>query len=203
MEEVINIQGLNGEEVWRKLYNKELTTKKNVLEYIDKLRVVKKGDIDYDQMQSIYNFLYEKIEEMHINIKPNTIMFLKNELKKQIGKYVFEKEPNKLNHFIEFFKKAYPPHERRKDFTWVLMDLDKIVDEQIWNTLKYINSYCLEGGILNEDAKTDIIREVEKLVLRKNLTYINNVRSLEALNKALEIKIISSKGDYVVKKIKK
>ena len=75
MEELINIQGLNGEEVWRKLYNKELTTKKNVLEYIDKLRVVKKGDIDYDQMQSIYNFLYKKIEEMHINIKPNTIMF--------------------------------------------------------------------------------------------------------------------------------
>ncbi len=36
------------------------------------------------------------------------------------------------------------------------MDLDKIVDEQICNTLKYINSYCLEGGVLNENAKTDI-----------------------------------------------
>lgn len=26
MEKIINIQGLNGEEVWRELYNKELNT---------------------------------------------------------------------------------------------------------------------------------------------------------------------------------
>lgn len=200
MEEIINIQGLNGEEVWKEIYNKELNTKKNVLEYIDRLRITKKGEIDYDQMQSIYNFVYEKIEAMHENIKPNTIMFLKNELKKQIGKYVFEKEPNKLNHFIEFFKEAYPPHERRKDFTWVLMDINKIVDEQIWTTLTYINFYCLNGGTLSEEAKSDIIEQVEKLVSRKNLTYINNVRSLEALNKALGIKIITSKGKYKIKK---
>lgn len=44
---------------------------------------------------------------------------------------------------------------------------------------------------------------MEKLVSRKNLTYINNVRSLEALNKSLGIKIVSNKGDYKIKKYKK
>ena len=32
-EENINFENLNGEEVWEKLYNKELNTKKNILEY--------------------------------------------------------------------------------------------------------------------------------------------------------------------------
>lgn len=201
-EEMINLENLNGEEVWEKLYNKELNTKKNILEFIEMTKVLKKN-ADVYTIESTYNFIYRNIDKMSNTVKPNTIMYLQNALKAQLGKFVTVKDPKFQSTFVEFFKEAYPKGERRKDFTWVLMDLDKIVDEQIWNTLKYINSYCLEGGILNEDAKTDIIREVEKLVLRKNLTYINNVRSLEALNKALEIKIISSKGDYVVKKLKK
>ena len=108
MNNEINLQGLNGEEVYKALYNKELNTKKNVLEYIDALRVLKKVDeIDYDQMQSVYDFVYESINNMHESIKPNTIMYLKNELKKQIGKYVFNKEPDKVNYFIEFYKFIY------------------------------------------------------------------------------------------------
>jgi hypothetical protein len=198
MEEEMNLQGLNGEEVWEKLYNKELATKKNVLEYIDIIKILKKSEIDPDQMQSVYNFVYEKIDEMKSLIKPNTIMFLKNELKKQIGKYVFEKEPETTNHFIEFFEEAYPPHERRKDFTWVLMDVSKISDEQIWTTLKYINFCCLKGAKLSSDEKKDIIKEVKRLVGRKNIKNINNVRSLDTLNKELGIKITSKRDIYKV-----
>ena len=43
MEKEINLQGLNGKEVYEALYDKELNTKKNVLEYINKLNVLKKS----------------------------------------------------------------------------------------------------------------------------------------------------------------
>ena len=202
MNNEINLQGLNGEEVYNVLYNKELNTKKNVLEYIDALKVLKKAEeVDYDQMQSVYDFVYESINKMHESIKPNTIMYLKNELKKQIGKFVFNKEPDKVNYFIEFFKEAYPVHERRKDFTWVLMDINKISDEQILTTLKYINFCILKGARLNEEEKIDILREVKRLVKRKNLHNINDVRSLKALNEALKIKIVSKKDDFIIKEL--
>ncbi|MBE6047502.1 MAG: hypothetical protein E7213_03675 [Clostridium sp.] len=202
MNNEINLQGLNGEEVYKALYDKELNTKKNVLEYIDTLKVLKKAcEIDYDQMQSVYDFVYESINNMHDSIKPNTIMFLKNELKKQIGKFVYNKEPDKVNYFIEFFKEAYPVHERRKDFTWVLMDISKISDEQILKTLKLINYYILQGAHLNKEERADIIREIERLVKRKNLHNINDVRSLKALNDELKIKIVSNKNGFLIKQI--
>lgn len=202
MNKEINLQGLNGEEVYEALYNKELNTKKNVLEYIDILKVLKKSEeIDYDQMQSVYDFVYENINKMHESIKPNTIMYLKNELKKQIGKFVYNKEPDKVNYFIEFFKDAYPVHERRKDFTWVLMDINKISDEQILTTLKFINFYVLKGGSIREEERADILREVKRLVKRKNLHNINDVRSLKALNEALKIKIVTKKDDFLVKEL--
>lgn len=198
MEE-INLQGLNGEEVWEKLYNKELTTKKNMLEYIDTLKILKKREeIDYDQMQSVYDFVFEKIKDMKASIKPNTAMYLKNELKKQIGKYVFEKDQKEENHFLEFFHEAYPIKMRRKDFTWVLMDIERISNEQILTTLKYINFCCIKGATLSEDEKKDIIREVERLVRRKRVKDINDVRSLDTLNKELGIKIISKKDTFKV-----
>ena len=202
MNKEINLQGLNGEEVYEALYNKELNTKKNVLEYIDILKVLKKSEeIDYDQMQSVYDFVYESINKMHESIKPNTIMYLKNELKKQIGKFVYNKEPDNVNYFIEFFKDAYPVHERRKDFTWVLMDINKISDEQILTTLKFINFYVLKGGSIREEERADILREVKRLVKRKNLHNINDVRSLKALNEALKIKIVTKKDDFLVKEL--
>lgn len=202
MNKEINLQGLNGEEVYEALYNKELNTKKNVLEYIDILKVLKKSEeIDYDQMQSVYDFVYESINKMHESIKPNTIMYLKNELKKQIGKFVYNKEPDNVNYFIEFFKEAYPVHERRKDFTWVLMDINKISDEQILTTLKFINFYVLKGGSIREEERADILREVKRLVKRKNLHNINDVRSLKALNEALKIKIVTKKDDFLVKEL--
>lgn len=202
MDKEINLQGLNGKEVYEALYDKELSTKKNILEYIDKLRVLKKSEeIDYDQMQSVYDFVYEAIDNMHESIKPNTIMYLKNELKKVIGKYVFNKEPGKVNYFIEFFKEAYPPHERRKDFTWVLMDISKISDEQILTTLKYINFCILKGAHLTDEEKKDILREVKRLVKRKNIHNINDVRSLKALNEELKIKIVSKKEEFLIREL--
>ena len=201
MIEEINLQGLNGIEVWKNLYNKELDTKKSILEYIEEVKVLKSGEIDHDQIEMVYNMIYKSIEAMADNIKPNTIMFLKNELKKQLGKYVSEKDPKEINHFIEFFKEAYPPKERRKDFTWVLMDINKIVDEQIWTTLKFINAFCLKGFALDNEAKEDILDVLKILVKRKNITSINNVRSLSRLNEVLDIKIVSDHSSFKIKRL--
>jgi hypothetical protein len=129
-------------------------------------------------------------------------MYLKNQLKAQLGKYVNEKDPKPINHFVEFFKEAYPENNRRKDFTWVLMDIRKISDEQIWTTLTYINAWCIKGNKLSESQKKDIIKMIEVLISKKNLKYINQLKSLENLRNGLNIKFMNIKGILKVKQVK-
>ncbi|MDU7439972.1 MAG: hypothetical protein E7L05_05220, partial [Clostridium sp.] len=69
-----NFENLNGEEIWEKLYNKELNTKKNILEYIEMTGILIKEKVDIYQIESTYNFIYKKIDEMGTIIKPNTVM---------------------------------------------------------------------------------------------------------------------------------
>ena len=195
MSEEIILKGLNSCEIWEKLYNKELNNKKNILEYIEMTKILKKGEIDCDQIEDVYKMIYENIEKMD-NIKPNTSMFLKNQLKKQLGKYVVEKDPQEVNYFIEYFKEAYPAKERRKDFTWVLNDLSKIVDEQIMHTLTYINSCILTGETLGSKERDDIIRVLEILLRRGNTKLINNFKSLQAINNELNIIVLFKKNKY-------
>ena len=201
MEENLNINGLDGQEIWQKIYGKELNSKKNVLEYIEMTKILKK-DPDVFQIESTYNFIYKKIDEMADKIKPNTIMYLKNTLKSQLGKYVFDKDPKIENNFIKFFKEAYPEGHRRKDFTWVLMDLNKIALEQIWTTLTYINRECITNNlILTDDDKKDIVEVTRKLVDSQNIKYINNLKSLDKLNRILNIKIVENRNKFIIKEI--
>ncbi|HYE12062.1 MAG TPA: hypothetical protein VEF53_17975, partial [Patescibacteria group bacterium] len=79
-------EGLTAVEVWEKLCNKELNSKKHILEYIDATRVLKKGNASEDQIRDTYNYIYDHIEGLKTSIKPNTMMFLKNSLKSQLGK---------------------------------------------------------------------------------------------------------------------
>lgn len=201
MEESLMIKGLDGQEIWEKIYGKELNTKKNILEYIEMTRILKK-DPDIFQIESTYNFIYKKIDDMADKIKPNTIMYLKNALKSQLGKFVYDKDPKIENNFIKFFKEAYPEGHRRKDFTWVLMDLNKIALEQIWTTLTYINRECITNNrILSSDDKKDIIEVTKKLVESQNIKYINNLKSLDKLNKILNIKIVENKNKFVIEEL--
>lgn len=195
------IKGLDGEEIWKKIYGKELTSKKSILEYIEMTRILKK-DPDIFQIESTYNFIYKKIDEMADKIKPNTIMFLKNALKSQLGKYVYNKDPKIENNFIKFFKEAYPEGHRRKDFTWVLMDLNKIALEQIWTTLTYINRECITNNLmLTADDKKDIVEVAKKLVDSQNIKYINNLKSLDKLNRILNIKIVENNNKFSIKEL--
>ena len=95
-----NFENLNGEEIWEKLYNKELNTKKNILEYIEMTGILIKEKVDIYQIESTYNFIYKKIDEMGAIIKPNTVMFLQNKLKEKLGKYVSLKNPKMQSTFI-------------------------------------------------------------------------------------------------------
>ena len=197
----INFENLSGEEIWEKLYNKELTCKKNILEYIEMTRILIKEQVEVYQIESTYNFIYRSIDKMSDKVKPNTIMFLQNKLKAQLGKYVSVKDPKIQSTFLEFFKEAYPKGERRKDFTWVLIDINNISEEQIWHTLTYINRECLEGFILDDDEINDIIEMIEKLISKNDIKYINDVRSLEILNNILNIKRVKEKDKYKVKRM--
>jgi len=204
MEENISLENLNAEEIWEKLYNKELNCKKNILEYIDITKILKKENIDPEKIQDTYNFIYDNIDKMADKIKPNTIMFLQNQLKAQLGKYVVVKEPKIENTFIKFFKEAYPAETRRKDFTWVLMDINNIVEEQIWTTLVYINrSYIGNSVRLSSEEKSDIIKMVIKLVKKNDIKYINQIKSLSKLLNNLQIKVISVNDKFKVKKVTK
>ena len=195
------LDGLDAKEVWRSLYGKELNTKKNILEYIEVARSLIKRGVATEQIQATYNFIYDSIGALGNTIKVNTNYYLKSQLKAALGKHVEEKDPTPINYFIEFFKEAYPPSARRKDFTWVLTDINKIANEQIWTTLTYINSWCLkEENTLSEEQRKDIIKMVELLVSRKDIKYINKVRSLEKLASSLNIKIVSSKNQFIVKR---
>jgi hypothetical protein len=199
-ETITDLQGLDAKKTWEALYGKELNTKKNILEYIEITKILKQGDISSEKIQDTYTFIYNAIEEMSSIIKVNTKMYLKNQLKAQLGKLVAEKDPKPINHFLEFFKEAYPANNRRKDFTWVLMDISKITDEQIWTTIAYINGWCLrDDNKLDESQKKDIIKMVELLVGRNNIKYINNIRSLEKLLSTLNIKIIAVRDRFKVK----
>ncbi|MTK12865.1 MAG: hypothetical protein F8N39_12535 [Clostridiaceae bacterium] len=187
----IEFQKLTAHETWERLYNKELNCKKNILEYIDITKVLKKEKVNEEQIKDTYNYIYEHIEGLKNSVKPNTLMYLKNNLKSQLGKYVKEKDPKPVNNFIEFFKAAYPENTRRKDFTWVLMNINSISEEQIWTTLTYINRECLNKNlILNTSQKKDVIEMIEKLVSKNNIKYINNLRSLKQLTNILNISIV-------------
>lgn len=202
MEENISLGSLSAEEVWKKLYNKELNSKKNVLEYIDITKILKKENIEPEKIQETYNFIYDSIDNMAGEIKPNTIMYLQNQLKAQLGKYVVIKEPKIESTFLRFFKEAYPANARRKDFTWVLMDINKIAEEQIWNTLIHINrEYICKRIRLSSEEKSDIIKMIEKLIAKNNIKYINQIKSLDKLLNNLNIKVVNDKDRFKVKKL--
>lgn len=163
-------------------YNKELNCKKNILECIEVLKNQDKEKVSEEEWQEIYNTIYSSIDKLSEQMKANTVLQLKNQLKAGIGKRVTVLDPIEVNTFVEFFKEAYPEGKRRKDFTWVLADPSKIGEDQILHTLKYISNWCAENR-LDGKQKEDIKGMIEKLVKGRNIKYINQVKSLEGLRK--------------------
>lgn len=71
-----NLKELTGKEILNELCGKELNSKKNILEAIEKIKPLAKEGLESDKIQEIYNVIYKSIEEMNTIVKANTIMYL-------------------------------------------------------------------------------------------------------------------------------
>ena len=195
-----NLKELTGKEILNELCGKELNSKKNILEAIEKIKPLAKEGLESDKIQEIYNVIYKSIEEMNTIVKANTIMYLKNQLKSALGKFVENKDPKEMNYFLEFFKEAYPPNNRRVGYTRVINDFSKITNEQIWETLTFINRAVIKTKRrLGEDEKQDIINNINNLLASGKIEYINQVKSLEKLLNVLNVKVVNYKEVFKLK----
>ena len=200
-ENNLNFKEFTGKEILDKLLGKELNSKKNILEAIEIIKPLAKDGLESDKIQEIYTIIYKSIEEMNKVVKANTIMYLKNQLKSALGKYVENKDPKEINYFLEFFKEAYPPNNRRVGYTRVINDFSKITHEQIWETLTFINRVVIKTKRrLGEEEKEDIIKNINNLLMSRKIEYINQVKSLEKLLNVLNVKVVNYKEDFKLKK---
>ena len=195
-----NLKELTGKEILNELCGKELNSKKNILEAIEKIKPLAKEGLESDKIQEIYNVIYKSIEEMNTIVKANTIMYLKNQLKSALWKFVENKDPNEMNYFLEFFKEAYPPNNRRVGYTRVINDFSIITNEHIWETLTFINRAVIKTKRrLGEDEKQDIINNINNLLASGKIEYINQVKSLEKLLNVLNVKVVNYKEGFKLK----
>ena len=196
-----NNNNLTSEEILNNILAKELNSKKNILDAIEKTKPLLKEELSKEKAQEIYTIIYNSIEKMNTVVKANTIIYLKNQLKSSLGKFVDNKDPKEINHFLEFFNEAYPPNNRRVGYTRVINDFSKITDEQIWHTLTFINRVVIKTKRrLGEDEKEDIIKNINTLLKSVKIEYINQVKSLEKLLNVLNVKVINDKEIYKLKK---
>lgn len=199
-----NIIDLNPEELLKELYGKELETKKDVLQYIEMAKILKKTEGVPDSLkEGTYKLISNSIDNMNGKVKPNTIMFLKNQLKTDLGKFVKGKEEFEESPFIKFLKRAYPEGKRTKSFTYVIQDNNMILDEQIWTTLTYINRECGRGNLfLTTQEKREIVKMIGKLIGKGDLKYVNQVKSMDKLLRKLNIKIVEGDNGFETEYIK-
>ena len=200
-ENNLNLKELTGKEILDKLLGNELNSKKSILEAIEIIKPLAKDGLESDKIQEIYTIIYKSIEEMNKVVKANTIMYLKNQLKSGLGKYVENKDPKEINYFLEFFKEAYPSNNRRVGYTRVINDFSKITHEQIWETLTFINRIVIKTKRrLGEEEKEDIIKNINNLLMSRKIEYINQVKSLEKLLNVLNVKVVNYKEGFKLKK---
>lgn len=197
------LQGCTAEEIFEKVgEGKVLNTKKNILEYMDKMReLCKSGALDENQIQEVYAFIEKNIMAMGEIVKANTIVYLKNELKVKLGKFA-KVSAAKDNAFITFFKQTYDSAIKTKEYTWVLADPTKIKEQQILDTLKTINTYCFKSR-LTDSEKKDIYPMIERIVDTQNVRIINQIRSMEGIRKAFRIKVVEENKRFKIIKIKR
>ena len=196
----LNLNELSPEQLLEAVHGQALTTKKSILEYIDKLKKLSKEGLEEALLKESYTLIEKAINDMSKQVKPNTIVFLKNELKTKLGKYS-GMQLGRENAFLKFFKQTYETAKKTKEYTWVLADLTKIREQQILDTLKTVNTYCFKNK-LTQGEKKDILPMIERIVDTQNVRYINQVRSMEGIRKAFRIKIVEDNQKFMIIKVK-
>ena len=200
MEASKNYNGLNANEIYEALGAMPLHTKKNILMYIDEIKKLSKADLEEEQLREIYLFIDEKINEMGQLVKVNTLAYLKNELKNKLGKYAGS-DRKEDNAFLRFYKETFKNHVKTKEYTWAMLDLSKIQDVSVLETLKTINTYALRTKLTKEE-KEDILPMLRRMVDTQNLRIINQVRSMEGIRKAFKIKMVEKDHRFYMINIK-
>ncbi|PHV72062.1 hypothetical protein CS063_00865 [Sporanaerobium hydrogeniformans] len=196
-----DFRDLGAEAIWKEVYGQPLTTKKNLLEYMEILRQFSKQALDENQLQESYIFIEEHIQKMSKQVKANTLVFLKKELEAKLGKFKKEKKKTE-DYFLEFFSQTYPQNKRTREYTFVLADKNRISDTQVLETLKRVNTFCLKGK-LTKEQKEDIFPMIERMVDTQSLGFINQLKSMEGLRKAFGFRIVEDHEMFHIKKTNK
>lgn len=199
METTHTYVGLSAEEIFNTIGAKPLKTKKSILEYIDIIRKLAKSELTQEQVKESYLFIDVQIEALANDIKVNTMVYLKNELRSKLGKFAPENK-SEDNAFLRFYKQTFENQVKTKEYTWALMDLSRLSEASILETLKSINTYSLKTKLTPKE-KEDIFPMIKRIVDTQNLRLINQLRSMEGIRKAFRIRIIETNKRYEIQKI--
>ena len=199
METTHTYVGLSAEEIFKTLGGTPLKTKKSILEYIDIIKKLAKSELTQEQVKESYLFIDVQIEALANDIKVNTMVYLKNELRSKLGKFAPENK-SEDNAFLRFYKQAFEHQVKTKEYTWALMDLSRLSETSVLETLKSINTYSLKTKLTPKE-KEDILPMIKRIVDTQNLRLINQLRSMEGIRKAFRIRIIECNKRFSIKKI--
>lgn len=199
METTHTYIGLSAEEIFKTLGGQPLQTKKSILEYIETIRRLAKSELTQEQAKESYLFIDLQIEALANDIKVNTMVYLKNELRNKLGKFAPENK-SEDNTFIKFYKQTFEHQVKTKEYTWALMDLSKLSEVSVVETLKTINTYALKNKLTSKE-KEDIFPMIKRVVDSQNLRLINQLRSMEGIRKAFRIRISEVNKRFEIKKI--
>lgn len=192
-------EGYTAEEIFNELEAKPLNTKKNILEYIDQIRKLAKEGMQEAEVKKVYEWIEKQIEAMGQNVKINTMVYLKNELRTKLGKFAAPTKGEE-NAFVRFYKQTFENQVKTKEYTYALMDLSRLNEASVLETLKTINTYCLKNK-LSPKEKEDIMPMIKRIVDTQNLRLINQVRSMEGIRKNFRIKIVEVNKRLVIQNV--
>ncbi|MBP3887653.1 MAG: hypothetical protein J6F30_08370 [Cellulosilyticum sp.] len=192
-------EGYSAEEIFNALGAKPLNTKKNILEYIDQVRKLAKDGLAEEQVKAVYEWIEAQIEAMGNEIKINTMVYLKNELRTKLGKFAAVSKGEE-NAFVRFYKQTFANQVKTKEYTYALMDLSRLNEASVLETLKTINTYCLRNK-LSAKEKEDIMPMIKRIVDTQNLRLVNQVRSMEGIRKNFRIKIVEVNKRLVIQNV--
>lgn len=192
-------KGYTPEEIFDVLEAKPLQTKKNILEYIETIRLLTKKGLKEPEINLVYEWIEKQIEAMGQEIKVNTMVYLKNELRAKLGKYT-QANKGDDNAFIRFYKQTFLNQVKTKGYTYGLTDLSRIDEKSVLETLKTINTYGMKNK-LSSSEQADIMPMIKRIVDTQNLKYINQLRSMEGIRKNFKIRIVEEEKRYKIKTI--
>lgn len=190
--------GYSPEEIFNALEAKPLQTKKAVLDYIEIIRKLAKEGMQEAETKKVYEWIENQIEAMGQDIKVNTMIYLKNELRNKLGKYAPENKGDD-NAFLRFYKQTFENQTKTKEYTYALTDLSRLNEKGILETLKTVNTYGLKNKLTPKE-KDDIMPMIKRVVDTQNLKYINQLRSMEGIRKNFRIKVVETDKRFWIQK---